>query len=118
MDSGERKCQPLRAQLLSDLDQHVGAVGVSQVDGLGIDDDASRRFLLSDELMQAFAEPVGVREEQRPVDARDDDARDRLQAFVARDVVVGARRRVAVQASDVRTRGALDEHQEREGRRR
>ena len=82
---------PSRTQLLLDLDQDVGAVGVRQVHGLGGDDDAPRRLLLPDELVEALAEPVGVREEERPVDARDDDARDRLEALVARDVVVRAR---------------------------
>ena len=73
MDAGECKCHPSRAQLLLDLDQHVGAVGVRQVDGFGIDHDARRRFLLQDELVQSLTEPIGVGKEERAVDSRDHD---------------------------------------------
>ena len=65
MDAGERECHPLRAQLLLDLDQHVRAVGVRQVHGLGIDDDPPRRLLLQDELVQSLTEPIGVGKEER-----------------------------------------------------
>ena len=58
---------PSRAQLLLDLDQHVGAVGVRQVDGFGIDHNARRRFLLQDELVQSLTEPIGVGKEERAV---------------------------------------------------
>ena len=45
MDTRERECCALRLQFLLNLDQDVGSVGVRQVDSLGIEDDARRRFL-------------------------------------------------------------------------
>ena len=99
VDTRERECRALRLQLLLNLDQDVGSVGVRQVDGLGIEDDARRRFLLPNELVHARAEPVGVREEERPVDSGDDDPRDPAPG------PRGARRRGTCPTSD-RARGA------------
>ena len=90
MDAGERKCHTLRAQLLLDLNQHVGAISVRQVHGLSVHDNARRRFLLEDEFVQSLTEPIGVGEEQRSIDSRDHDPWDRLQSAVPRDVVVAA----------------------------
>ena len=84
-----------RPQLLCDLGDDVGAVGVSQVDRVGVEHHSDRRFDLARELLELGAKPVGVGKEQWPVDPCDHDCGDRLEVLVTRGLVIGASGRVA-----------------------
>ena len=90
-----------RLPLLGHLDEDVSAVRVSQMDGFGVDDDTRHGFALSGKFLQAGAEPVGVREEEGPVDPRDENARGRLESLMSGHVVVPAGVRVVVEPPDV-----------------
>jgi hypothetical protein len=63
MDSRVPQRRPLGAELLGDLGEDVGAVGVGEVDRLGVEDD--RRRAVADQLAQPRPEAIGVGEEER-----------------------------------------------------
>ena len=89
MDGGEHERGALSAELLRDLAEDVGTVGVGQVDRVGVDHDRLGVPSCRARFSRRGAEAVGVGEEERPVDAGDEDPRDGLEALVTLGLVVG-----------------------------